>query len=712
MTVEDVKGLADNTYVTSQDIYYPNALKRIRKESKSLRPIFEAFSNSLESFSDRASELNKIHIELFLKNPELSGLDVTPSYSFDKIVVTDNGKGFTDEDFARFLVLDDNRKSPANKGAGRMQFLHFFDITEIVSTFYRDNEIFERRFSISKRNEYIDNSAIVKLLYTKKSEKDTTGTKIVFTKPLIKKDENYYEKLDGERLVKEIINNFILEFCNQNMPEVTISVFINEIENTHQTIEDKDIPQEKKEYKIELPYKIKENGIIKGSGKIETIKVSAFKIDSRSLSENKIIVTAKNEITETKINLQCINAKTDIENKRYMFLLSSPYFDQKVTVNRGKVELYTLADVEKEDNELFDSDIILLDDIEKNVNDSIPNNFPEIKEKQKEMQDSINELKRMFLLNDIAIKAVNLNANDDDESILRKVYAYDSKIIADRDAKLKKELEKIRLLNPAAPDYLERLESITNNIVEQIPLQNRTALTQYVARRQLILDEFKHILNNQLACQENSSREKNEKLLHNLIFQQGSYETKESALWLLNEDFIYFNGCSEQRLKDIKIDGENIFKSEITEEEEAYLTSFGENRKIKRPDILLFPEEGKCIIIELKAPDVNVSEYIQQVNKYATLILNFTEDKFHIDTFYGYLIGDNYSKEDVWSVDSDFEESYQFDYLFRPSKKVRGRDDRNGSLYMEVLTYSTLLKRAELRNKIYKEKLGITLDTQ
>lgn len=710
MTAEDVKGLKDNSFVSSRDIYYPNALKRIKKEKKSLRPVFEAFSNALESFQDRTSSSNKISIELYLNNNELPGLEGVPSYSFEKIVITDNGKGFTDEDFARFLVLDDNRKSPANKGAGRMQFLHFFEMTEISSSFYRENEIFDRKFSISKRNEYINNSAIIKLLYTKKSEKNATGTRIVFTKPLLSKDESYYEKMDVEKIIKEIVSNFILEFCNDNMPEVTVTMFVNGVENAKKIVEKADIPQEKKEFEIKLPYKIKVGNSIKESGDFEKIKISAFKIDSKALLENKIIVTAKNEVTDTEINLQCISAKTNIENKRYLFLLSSPYFDQKVTVNRGKVELYTLEQVEKEDVELLEDAVLLLDDIETNVNNSIPTNFPEIQEKQTEMQNSIYELKKMFLLNDAAIKAVNLTANDDDESILRKVYAYDSKIIADRDAKLKKELEKIRLLNPIDPDYLERLESITNNIVEQIPLQNRTALTQYIARRQLILDEFKHILNNQLVCQENSSRAENEKLLHNLIFHQGSYETEKSALWLLNEDFIYFKGCSEQRLKDIKIDGQNIFKSEITDEEEAYLTSFGENRKIKRPDILLFPEEGKCIIIELKAPDVNVSEYLNQVNKYASLILNFTEEKYHIDTFFGYLIGEDFNIDDVRGNDGDFKHSYQFDYLFRPSKVVAGMNGhQDGALYTEVLKYSTLFERAKQRNKIYKEKLGISL---
>ena len=709
MTVEEVKKLPNDYFISSNDIYYPNALKRIKKERKSLRPIFEAFSNALESFQNRDSEGNKICIELYLRNNELPGMEVTPSYSFEKFIITDNGHGFTDEDFSRFLVLDDDRKSPANKGAGRMQFLHFFDITEITSFFKRDSSIFERKFSISKRVEYINKSAIIKLEYTRASDKTNTGSKIVFSKPLVEKDNEYYAKLDPEKLSKEIIKNFILEFCKDIIPEVSLVMYVNGIESGRKTIERSDIPQERKDFDIELVYKIKKDGKLQESDKKEQIKVSSFKIDSKNLPENKIIVTAKNEITDTEINLQCINSHTSIADKRYMFLLSSPYFDKQVSVNRGNVELYTLSQLEKDDSELFEQDVILLDDIEKSVNESIPNQFNEIKEKQQEMQNSIEDLKRMFLLREDAIKAAKITANDDDRSILRKVYAYDTNVVADNDAKMKKELETLRGLDPSSDNYLERLENITNKIVSQIPIQNRTALTQYVARRQLVLKEFKLILDYQLTCQEKATRAENERLLHNLIFKQGSYETDKSALWLLNEDFIYFKGCSEQRLKDIKIDDETIFKSEISDEEEVYLTSFGENRKIKRPDILLFPDEGKCIIIELKAPDVNVSEYLNQVNKYASLILNFTEEKFHIDTFYGYLIGEDFNIDDVRANDGDFKHSYQFDYLFRPSKVVAGMNGhKDGALYTEVLKYSTLLERAEQRNKIYKEKLGIS----
>ena len=49
-----------------------------------------------------------------------------------------------------------------------------------------------------------------------------------------------------------------------------------------------------------------------------------------------------------------------------------------------------------------------------------------------------------------------------------------------------------------------------------------------------------------------------------------------------------------------------IFDKEFSEEDKRYLNSLVERRLAKLPDLLLFPEEHKAIIIEFKSPDVNV----------------------------------------------------------------------------------------------------------
>ena len=96
---------------------------------------------------------------------------------------------------------------------------------------------------------------------------------------------------------------------------------------------------------------------------------------------------------------------------------------------------------------------------------------------------------------------------------------------------------------------------------------------------------------------------------------------------MIKSQYLLFNGCSEKQLDKIEVNGVKLLKENLTDEERAFKIRHnmdgGEiDTGIRRPDILLYPEEGKCIIIEFKAPDVEVSMYLSQINKYAMMINN------------------------------------------------------------------------------------------
>ena len=338
--------------------------------------------------------------------------------------------------------------------------------------------------------------------------------------------------------------------------------------------------------------------------------------------------------------------------------------------------------------------------------------YSEILELNNKHKQDIDKLQEMFLLNKETLKNIKINVQDTDEIILKKVYKEDAKLLAEKDANIKKQIDKINELNPVSKDYENDLNERTSSLVKAIPLQNRTALTHTVARRKLVLKLFEKTIENQLLIQQsikdNEERNMNEKLLHNLIFQQSSSNPDKSDLWLISEDFIYFRGTSEAKLGDIKLDGTKILKedNELKNDEKDYIKSLNENRYANKTDVLLFPNEGKCIIIEFKNPKVNSAKHLTQIDNYASLIWNFTKKEFQINTFYGYLIGEKIEPKEVRMHDARFEESYHFNYLFRPSKPIAGIF-RNGdaNLYTEVITYSMLLKRAQNRNAIFINKL-------
>lgn len=202
-------------------------------------------------------------------------------------------------------------------------------------------------------------------------------------------------------------------------------------------------------------------------------------------------------------------------------------------------------------------------------------------------------------------------------------------------------------------------------------------------------------------------REDQEGLIHDIIFKRKSINGPND-LWILNEEFVHFNGCSDLPLNEIECGGEKLIKDGIDIEEA--LTSVGldiGHRLEKRPDIFLFPEEGKCILIEFKAPGVDVSLHLDQLPKYAKLIANYSKKK--ITQFYGYLIGENINRLDI---PDRYNRAVYSGYWFNPSETIKdlNTDFPIADLYQEIIPFSTIGTRAEMRNRSFAEKLGIEVN--
>ena len=371
-----------------------------------------------------------------------------------------------------------------------------------------------------------------------------------------------------------------------------------------------------------------------------------------------------------------------------MFLLSGSHFDSVDDDLRGNLHLVKESEFKKQnEGSLFPEECILVDKIEEKTNEKIAEIYPDFSTKKQEALKNLDELQNMFLIDEKSMASFRkkVKSSDSDEAILSAIYKSEIDETARRDAELKAEYERLKDLKPDKKEYQQKLKERIEAFTKLIPIQNRTNLTKYVARRKLVLQVFNMILERELNKLSNGERI-DEDILHNLIFQQGTTDASSSDLWLINEEYLYYKGSSEKEFKDIEYNGEKIFSREFTEEENRYLNSLGERRLTKRPDVLLFPEEGKCIIIEFKAPDVNVSEHLTQIDFYANLLLNYSNPKYGINQFYGYLIGESIEDRDVRGRVSRFERSEHFNFWFRPSEKVTGFDGHpDGSLYTEII---------------------------
>ena len=703
-----INNLVENDYIHGQGVYYAGEIKSIKKSPDELQGLWEAITNSFESVAEKGYSDNYIAIRFIFTESALC----KDLYNFCKLEVEDNGVGFDDINFERFIQLKDDRKSTKNRGSGRIQLLHTFDVTEYSSVFVQAGIQYKRSFILSKASDFIQNNAIIRYIGTEKIGNEPIKTLMSCSGVLGK--NKVFDQVTASEFKKVFISHYLPLLCSirANLPKITIECYLNDECIEKEDILAQDIPVEDKTSDVTINYSRfnSSNNIVEKVAAEEKFTFRCFKLLEEQLPKNKISIISKGEIVPgVQINFDLLKENDCIDKHRYLVFLEGQYFDDIAGDTRGNLPIPSNEDL-KNNEELFqyDQNYITLENISSATNAEVKKHYPEIVEKEKEFLDELAGLEKMFLLDREAMKhsASKLGLNATPEKILKSLYELDSSTAAKADAKIKHLMDELKEIKPTSDNYEIDLGSRINELVKMIPLQNRTDITHYVARRKIVLEVFQKALDRELEMQKDAKRNIDEKILHNILFQQSSEDPSSSDLWIINEDFIYFKGCSENRLFDIQIDKVNIFRDELSVEEEAYLRSLGEDRKIKKPDILLFPEEGKCIIIEFKNPNVNVATHLQQIDRYASWIAEFTKDEFQMHSFYGYLVGQAIEPRDVLSSDADYTADPHFNFLFRPSKKVYAGPTRSsGSIHMEVISYSELLERARKRNEIFINKL-------
>lgn len=593
--------------------------------------------------------------------------------------------------------------------------IHSFQKVVYNSTYNEGEEKYTRTFTLSKIKQFLDKNTIVynDCEPTKVEGEKEIETILTMSEPLFPKDSKEFLKYGSDDIKRELLNHYILALCNikDNLPEISIIYRVGGDVQDTDTIEKTDIPDPtQKDISISVPlYRISDD--MKRAEPVNdsnvSINIMPYKISSEYLSCSEIKITSKGEISDTtKIRLTCIDPNAELEGHRYLFLLSSEYFDNLDTDERGNIEIIDKTEFKKRaKTQGYIEEQIVVNDVQDIVNAKACEIYAEISQKNTEFKKIIEQLKKDYLLSEEALSEISSSDSIDD--VFKKAYNYDAKIMAQQSATYETSIQNLNKLDPSSNDYNDALSEIVDQLAASIPLVNKTSLSKYVVRRKMVIELMEKILKRMTTAQEQAKRNEDEKLIHNLIFKQHMENPLDSDLWLINEEYMYFNGSSETQLSKVTLNGEKVFREEFSEEEERYLNSLGENRKKMRTDVLLFPSEGKCVIIEFKNPDVNVSDCLNQINKYAYFLRNFTKQEFKFLTFYGYLIGESVENRDVRSCDGDFKTAPNLDYIFRPNKTIPDESGSNqdGTLYMEVIKYSVLKARAELRNKMFIDKL-------
>lgn len=704
-------------FIKATGIYYPRELETFkRKKGTYLQPIFEAVTNAWEAIMDKfgSDNLNQGKITITLNVSKGLDLENNSVYQIQTIQIADNGIGLDEENLTRLQNLRDPSKNHSNNGTGRVQFFFYFGSTVLESVSnYGENQSRKVKATLSCNELFLRNNSFMRLEEDEEIDRQDSNTVLTFSNPLEPKDSKAYGALTAALLKTDIINHSLARFCDNRdiLPQITIERYVNQELDATETIVAHDIPFPDKEEDLEVRYATVKDKKIVRTDQAESFHIRSFAVPEHKVDGNRLYMVSKGELGNT-LPLDNLSEKETIDGNRYMFLLSGDYLDARDSDDRGNISLVKekeLKKLYKDGDPMFHNEqFILLENLVDEVNHTISSIYEVFSQKEQEKEDNINELQKMFLLDPATVDSIRskVKKSTTDAEILKMVYESEMSKVADLDASIKEAVQSVEALDPLKPEYQAKLKELVDDFSVKIPEQNKSALTKYMARRKLVLELFDKVLHNGTEALRGGKRI-DENVLHNLIFKQHSTYPQGSDLWLLDDQYLYFEGCSEKELNKISINGTNLLKQKLTDEEKAYKMRH-ETKDVgaRRPDILLYPAEGKCVIVEFKAPEVDVSLHLDQINRYAMIIHNLSDPKFRINTFYGYLVGENIDYDSIQESNPYFKEAANLGFIFRPNLPVPGKFGHpEGDLYTEIIKYSEILKRAQSRNQVFIDKL-------
>ncbi|MDF1763797.1 MAG: hypothetical protein P1U57_10335 [Oleibacter sp.] len=677
----------------------------------------ELLSNSIDSYLIRkhfCSDIDPLEVifDISLYKKDLfsnSNVNLT-------LTCTDNGAGMANDQVKAFVTKDSTFKDDLKIngigkcfGSGRVQFFHFFNNFSIESIYEENKKIFVRKLKISSDDKEITENCFDKNEIAnrdfKTSFKFSDLSDEAYKKHFLSKDLR--AEFSAKNVKHHILSTFLQRFITLRGIAGQFKIYINsefDKKNLNQEIIDSaDLPKKFSEKSIKIKCihgyveNTKEYNLKISTYKFPEIAYPGFVHDVALCANSSIVKSLTNKFLKVRGD-----RSRSINENYYLILIESDYLESKVNIRRDGFDIHSNC---------RNGDIISKEPSMEDITDSIEDFILEILTPTDfDRQALIEETGYKFGISPVMLAEtrVKVKYGDSADMIAKRVLKkYQEEIIDDTSSifDLKKHLLD---LDPRKSDFRNHVNAISWKYTSTIKKMDMANLSQLVVRRSAMLDVLRYAVDGLLSLQENSNgRKENEKIIHNIFFPMGkdSNENVDHDIWILNEEYHYFSHiASDKSLASIPWnETENIFDSDIDSELEKVFKKNNQENRLKRPDIAIFNQEGSAIIIELKAPGVELQDHIFDLQEYSRLLA--AKSKGRINKFYGYLIGDTINEN---RMDNNYTKFASGNGYFH-TVKIKDFDSgiQYGDLYVEVLFYRDFIDRAEQRLKIYKEKLGI-----
>ncbi len=657
-------------------------VENIRSGTNIYTPLVELVVNAIQAIDAKGIPNGLVEIEV-LRNGQADVLDRLEDV--DGFVVKDNGIGFTKSNRDAFDTLYTEQKiADGGKGFGRFTCLKYFDRVKVSSTFAEGDAFRDRAFRMG-----LDKDIIVDEKEGP-SQAQATGAAVEISG--IKSVRFPDKKL--ETISRVVVERLLPYFVDKE--RVCPRVVIRDANKPSDTVSLNDYLGKENSQIVEM--KVNEGAFSLSANEDEkTFQVRVFKFFAPRTAKSKVsLVAHRREVTDNPLESyipefaeeffepgpdQDLAKGRNFVIKAYVF---GDYLNDNVSLERGEFRFQTDADL---------LNGISQNDIEQKAAEIVQSVVgAEIAERKRRKEVRISE----YVTNDapwhrILAKEVDFSAlpmrpsNQDIELHLQK-------------KKFEKEIatrtQVTALLNSENPDELG--EKISQ-LIERISDNSKNDLIHYVSMRKCVLDLFSKSL--EIGA---DGKHKSEGEVHDIIMprKKDSEELNYDAhnLWILDERLNFTSYVSSD--KPLQSSGD---RTDITvyNRRVAYR---GDNEASNPITIFEFKKPQRDDFADPSSMEDPVQQIIRYVNQ-------IREGKFKTPTgrdilvndttpFYGYVVCDLTKKVKDW---------LQKEKNFTPMPDGLGWFNWSGniSLYMEVVSWTKLLRDAEMRNKIFFNKLGI-----
>jgi len=651
------------------------AVQNILPQTNSYTPLVEVIVNAIESIEDlKYNSEGKVDIyvsrsdqsELNGRNRRVVGFEIK-----------DNGIGFTDVHREAFDTLyTDQKIDKGGRGFGRFVCLKHFQNIQIESVFRTDSdELMFRGFSVGQRNEIIENEVI------RKAQSTNSGTTLRLTNP--REGTTYDLRLDtiAKVLVQRLLPFFVYE--GYDCPQITLS---------EKDESEKIVLNQYLKYIIEIDQGRKSFSL-PSTLPTEKFSVRTFQFfEPRNVVNQICLVAHRREVSVTPLKKYIPDFEEEFyedndREKKYVVktYVFGNYLDNHVSVERGGFrfesdpELY--APIGKTDIERHAAKI---------AQDAIGTNFLDrVARKRKHVQEFVDRdapwLKNVLAQSDLT----TLPWNASSEKILE--FLESEKFSQQRDIRQK-------VGEILSVGNLDSHESSVSEIVDKASESSKDDLVRYIASRKLILNLFEKSLE-----KNDKGDYRKEADVHDIIFPRrqdsDSLPFNLHNLWLIDErlNFTHFVSSDKHMIEgsllkpDLLIyDKRVLFRGENNESNPITIFEF------KRPMREDFTQSG------------SKKDPIEQIIDYVVYLRNGSPTTpegrpVHISTntpTYGYVVCDLTPKIKGWL-------GQKKSYTPMPDGQGWFNWERGSNIYIEFLSWEKVLKNAEIRHRIFFQKLGV-----